>query len=72
MQIGSRFGIYINVDEKKVVRINSPYWMPEEPQWVYLTPEINATLVRIRELALTDRLVEEADDLVWEALPSKE
>ena len=42
-QQASKFGVYINDGEKKVVRINSPYWFPEEPDWVFLTPEVNAT-----------------------------
>ena len=51
MQQASKFGIYLNDGEKKVVRINSPYWFPEEPDWVFLTGEVNATLLSIRELA---------------------
>ena len=57
MQQGSKFGIYVNAKEKKAVRINSPYWIPEEPDWVYLTPEVNATLLRIREMAQEQNLV---------------
>ena len=34
MQYASKFGIYINAKENQVVRINSPYWFPEEPEWV--------------------------------------
>ena len=51
MQEASKFGIYLNSKENKVVRINSPYWIPEEPAWVFLTPEVNATLLQIREIA---------------------
>ena len=53
MQQASKFGIYLNAKENQVVRINSPYWIPEEPDWVMLTPEVNATLLQIRELAKT-------------------
>ena len=28
-----KFGIYLNAKEKKVVRINSPYWFPPAPEW---------------------------------------
>ena len=38
MQHISKFGIYLNASENQVVRINSPYWIPEEPDWVMLTP----------------------------------
>ena len=47
----SKFGIYLNKKESRVVRINSPYWIPEGEEWVYLTPEVNMTLLKIRELA---------------------
>ncbi len=39
MQQASKFGIYLNASENQVVRINSPYWFPEEPNWVFLTNE---------------------------------
>ena len=29
-----KFGIYFNASDMKVVRINSPYWFPPEPDWV--------------------------------------
>jgi len=51
MQQASKFGIYLNAQDNQVVRINSPYWIPEEPDWVFLTNEVNATLLNIRELA---------------------
>ena len=31
MQQASKFGIYLNGKQHQVVRINSPYWIPEEP-----------------------------------------
>ena len=40
MQQASKFGIYLNAKENQVVRINSPYWIPPEPDWVLLTPEV--------------------------------
>ena len=46
----SKFGIYLNPTEHKVVRITSPYWFPEEPDWVYVTNEVNETLLNIRQL----------------------
>lgn len=60
-----RFGIYVNPKELKAVRINSPYWIPSEPDWVLLTPDVNMTLLRVRELAAERRLVSEPDKLVW-------
>ena len=72
MQRDSRFGIYLNVREKKVVRINSPYWIPEGPDWQYLTPEVNATILRIREMASEQALVPDPGELNWGSIPVKE
>ena len=46
----SKFGIYYNDSEGKVVRITSPYWFPEPPEWIMLTDEANATILAIREI----------------------
>ena len=72
MQDVSKFGIYLNDSEKKVVRINSPYWFPEEPEWVLLTPEVNATLLSIRELAAEKGLTRDAGSITWGTIPMKE
>ena len=72
MQHSSKFGIYINTQERKVVRINSPYWFPEEPDWAYLTPEVNDTLLHIRQLAREKNLLEDADSLTWGTIPVKD
>lgn len=63
--MGERFGIYLNTRELKVARINSPYWIPSGPDWVFLTPEVNTTLSKIRDLAGEKRLVAEAEKIVW-------
>ena len=60
-----RFGIYLNVKEMKVARINSPRWIPEEPDWIYLTPEVNMTLLNIRKLAADKGMVSKPDDISW-------
>ena len=72
MQQSSRFGIYINAREKVVVRINSPYWIPEEPDWTYLTPEVNATLLQVRDMAREKSLVPDAGELTWGTIPMKD
>jgi hypothetical protein len=59
------FGIYLNKKDLKVARINSPYWIPQEPDWVFLTPEVNMTLSDIRQLAQKKNLVREPDKLEW-------
>jgi hypothetical protein len=72
MQQISKFGIYLNARENQVVRINSPYWIPEEPDWVFLTPEVNATLLQIREMAREKGISQGADAIVWGTIPSKD
>ena len=72
MQQGSKFGIYLNPRERKVVRINSPYWIPEEPEWIYMTAEVNASLVQIREMAREQALVSDANEITWTSIPVKD
>ncbi len=69
MQQTSKFGIYLNPAEGRVVRINSPYWIPEEPEWVFLTPEVNATLLQIRELAKEQGAASDPDSIIWGVIP---
>ncbi len=65
----SKFGIYLNNREQKVVRINSPYWIPSGEDWLFLTPEVNMTLLKIRELARERNLVPEPDKILWGDIP---
>lgn len=60
-----KFGIYLNVKQLKVVRINSSYWIPSGKEWVFITPEVNATLLSIRELVRQRKLVNQPDKIVW-------
>ena len=59
----SKFGIYLNPTEHKVVRITSPYWFPEEPDWVYVTNEVNETLLNIRQLIRDKNLADNPDSV---------
>jgi hypothetical protein len=43
--------------------------MPQGEDWVFLTPEVNATLLRIRELAHEENLVDYPDRIVWGEIP---
>ena len=65
----SKFGIYLNAAEGKVVRITSPYWFPEEPDCVYVTNEVNATLLQIRDLIGEKNLSQEAESVSWGRIP---
>ena len=60
-----KFGIYLNIKELKVARVNSPHWIPSPPNWVFLTPEVNMSLLKIRHLAREKKLVSESDRIVW-------
>ena len=66
------FGIYVNPGEKKAVRITSPYWIPEPPDWVFLTEEANATLLKIRELAKEKGLVSDSELIQWDQIPVRD
>lgn len=68
----SKFGIYLNPVEHKVVRITSPYWFPEEPDWVYVTGEVNETLLNIRGLVRDKQLAENPDAVTWGRIPLKD
>ena len=72
MQQASKFGIYLNAKENQVVRINSPYWIPEEPDWVLLTNEVNATLLNIREIAKEKGLSDDSGSITWGIIPLKD
>ena len=72
MQDASKFGIYLNAADGKVVRINSPYWFPEEPDWAFLTPEVNSTLVQIRDLAKEKGLSADASAITWGIIPLRD
>ena len=72
MQYTSKFGIYVNSKDGEVVRINSPYWLPEEPDWVFLTPEVNSTLLQIRDLAREQGISDDPGNLVWGRIPLKD
>ena len=61
----AKFGIYLNTKELKLARINSPYWIPSGPDWVFLTPEVNMTLLKARKLAAEKKLVSDPDKIVW-------
>ena len=65
----AKFGIYLNTNTSKVVRITSPYWFPPEPEWIKITDETNETLVNIRELIRKKSLVPNPDEVSWGRIP---
>ena len=72
MQEQAKFGIYLNAIDGKVVRINSPYWIPEQPDWVLLTEEVNTTLLNIRSIAADTGLSTDAGNITWGRIPLKD
>jgi hypothetical protein len=60
-----KFGIYLNVNDRTVMRISSPYWIPSEDEWVLVTPDVNATLLNIRALIGKKGLASNPDEVVW-------
>ena len=72
MPHASKFGIYLNPNELKIVRITSPYWFPEQPEWVYVTDEVNATLLKVREVIKEKSLASDADSVTWGRIPIKD
>lgn len=68
----SKFGIYLNPAEHKVVRITSPYWFPEEPDWVYVTAEVNDTLLNIRQTIREKGLAADPDAVTWGRIPLRD
>ncbi len=68
----SKIGIYVNPSEGKIVRITSPYWIPEEPDWVLVTNNPNATLVAARDMIKENGLIADPSEVVWTRLPLKE
>ena len=67
-----QMGIYLNAKESTVVRITSPYWIPEEPDWVLITNSPNETLVRIREIITEKSLMSDSSSVNWGRIPLKE
>ena len=66
-----KIGIYVNSSEGTVVRITSPYWLPEEPDWKLVTGDPNATLVTIRQAIQDKGILQDASGVVWTSIPDK-
>ena len=64
-----KLGIYLNKKELKAVRISSPYWIPSGDDWVLLTPEVNTTILAVREMAREKNLAKEPEKVDWGQIP---
>ena len=68
----TKIGIYLQAQEGKIVRVTSPYWIPDEPEWVMVTNDANATLLAARDIIKSKGLMDDPSQVVWTGLPSKE
>ncbi len=68
----TKVGIYLNAKDAKVVRITSPYWIPEAPDWVLLTNEPNASLVSVRQTIKDKKLMSDPSGVAWGSMPVRE
>ncbi|MCZ6615483.1 MAG: hypothetical protein O7F09_01475 [Chloroflexi bacterium] len=67
-----QMGIYLNAKEATVVRITSPYWIPEEPDWALVTNNPNETLLRLREIIKDRALVPDPSSVHWGNIPLRD
>ncbi|SVC17788.1 uncharacterized protein METZ01_LOCUS270642, partial [marine metagenome] len=65
----NKIGIYFNVDNATLVRITSPYWIPEEPDWVLISNNPNETLLSLRETIASKKLLANPDTVIWTKIP---
>ena len=65
----NKFGIYFNTSTGEILRINSPYWIPEVPEWLCLSDEVNITLTEARQIIESKNLFEDVGSIHWGALP---
>ena len=68
----SKIGVYLQPQEGKLVRITSPYWIPETPEWVMITNEPNVTLLAAREIIGERGLMEDPQRALWSRLPMRQ
>ena len=67
-----KIGVYLQPQEGKLVRITSPYWIPETPEWVMITNDPNVTLLAAREIIGERGLMENPQRALWSRLPMRD
>ena len=68
----TKIGIYVNIEGSKVVRITSPYWIPEKPDWLLITNDPNTTLVKVRDTIKNLGLMPDVSRVQWTNLPLRD
>ena len=65
----TKIGVYLQPKKGELLRITSPYWIPEMPEWVMITDDPNVTLIAAREIIGEQGLMEEPTKAFWGKLP---
>ncbi len=65
----SKIGVYLQPRDGKLLRITSPYWIPDTPEWVMITNDPNVTLLAAREIIGERGLMEDVEGAFWGRLP---
>ena len=68
----SKIGVYLQSAEGKLLRITSPYWIPEAPEWVMISNDPNVTLAAARDIIDERGLMEEPQQAFWGRIPERE
>ena len=68
----SKIGVYLQPREGKLVRITSPYWIPEEPEWVMINSDPNVTLAAAREIIGERGLMADPQKALWGRIPTRD
>ncbi len=68
----SKIGIYLEPREGKLVRITSPYWIPEAPEWVMISNDPNVTLLAARAIIGDRGLMTDPHQAIWSRIPTQD
>ena len=68
----AKIGVYLQPREGKLVRITSPYWIPESPEWVMIASDPNVTLLAARRIIGERGLMEDPQKASWARLPAQD
>ena len=68
----SKIGVYLEPREGKLVRITSPYWIPEPPTWLMISNDPNVTLLAARAIIGERGLMEDPNQATWSRIPKQD
>ena len=67
----SKYGIYLNSKRFEVLRITSPYWLPETPDWVLISNDVNATLSCVKGMIKDNDSELDSEFIQWGRIPNQ-